>query len=221
MSDRKLVQIKKNEKPKDLRLLKLQTKLELPMLLLTFVWLATLVIELANGSNVVVSALGTTAWVLFIFYFFLRMAAIQNRVYFFKKNWIFVLAILVSLLRLFPTLQSFPLVRALTATFGMQVIWIFVSVDQGMKSIRRYVGRRGVGYALAFTFVILFAGAAGMMHFESDPTDALGLRTFPRALWWTAMQMTNIGSSYSIKTAGGRTVCLAISIDKKRREQGS
>ena len=38
------------------------------------------------------------------------------------------------------------------------------------------------------------------------------IQTYPRALWWTAMQMTNIGSAYSLKTSGGRAVCLGISI---------
>jgi len=58
------------------------------------------------------------------------------------------------------------LVRALTATFGMQVIWIFASADLGMRSLRRALGRRGAGYALALTLVVIFAGAAGMVHFE-------------------------------------------------------
>lgn len=198
--------------PKSASVSALQKKFELPMLFLTFVWLIVLVAELVYGSNPALSVIGTITWGLFILYFCVRLVAIQSRVYFFKKNWIFVLAILVSLLRFFPLLQSFPLVRALTATFGMQVIWIFVSVDQGMRSVRRYLGRRGVGYALALTFVVIFAGAAGMMHFENISGDEQGLQTFPRALWWAAMQMTNIGSAYAIKTTGGRIVCLAISV---------
>jgi len=137
---------------------------------------------------------------------------VGNRISFLKKNWLFVLAILISVLRFFPLLQPFPLVRALTATFGMQVIWIFASADQGMRSLRRALGRRGAGYAIALTFVVIFAGAAGILHFEGISDDPQSIHTYPRALWWTAMQMTNIGSSYSIKTPGGRILCLGISV---------
>ena len=51
-----------------------------------------------------------------------------------------------------------------------------------------------------------------MLHFEAISDDAQRLQTYPKALWWTAMQMTNIGSAYSIKTTGGRIICLGISV---------
>jgi voltage-gated potassium channel len=113
---------------------------------------------------------------------------------------------------IFSLFAAFPLVRALTATFGMQVIWIFASADQGMRFLRVALGRRGAGYALALTFVVLFAGAAGMLHFEGISDDPQRIQTYPKALWWTAMQMTNIGTAYSIKTTGGRIICLGISV---------
>jgi voltage-gated potassium channel len=60
--------------------------------------------------------------------------------------------------------------------------------------------------------VVLFAGAAGMLHFEGISDDPQRIQTYPKALWWTAMQMTNIGTAYSIKTTGGRIICLGISV---------
>ncbi|MGA8149059.1 MAG: hypothetical protein WB870_16010 [Gallionellaceae bacterium] len=190
----------------------LKKRLELTMLYLSFVWLCILLIELVYGMSAVLSGLGTGIWILFIFYFTTRLVTVADRIAFLKHNWLFVLAILVSVLRFFPYLQSFPLVRALTATFGMQVIWIFVSADQGMRALRRTLGRRGAGYALALTLVVIFAGAAGMLHFEGISDDPQGIRTYPKALWWTAMQMTNIGTAYSIKTTGGRVIGLGISV---------
>jgi voltage-gated potassium channel len=198
--------------PKYPLLLALDKKLELPMLGLSFVWLCVLVAELAFGASPTLSGLGTGIWILFIFYFTMRLLMAANRPTFLEKHWLFVLAMLVSVLRFFPYLQAFPLVRALTATFGMQVIWIFTSADLGMRSLRRALGRRGAGYALALTFVVIFAGAACMLHFEGLSDDPLGIHTYPQALWWTAMQMTNIGSAYAIKTTGGRILCLGISV---------
>jgi voltage-gated potassium channel len=201
-----------SDAPKYPRLSAHMKKLELPMLFLSFVWLCILITELAYGTNTALSDFGTGIWILFIFYFTMCLWTVANRISFLKKNWLFILAILVSVLRFFPLLQPFPLVRALTATFGMQVIWIFASADQGMRSLRRALGRRGAGYALALTLVVLFAGAAGMLHFEGISDDPQSIHTYPKALWWTAMQMTNISSAYSIRTTGGRIICLGISI---------
>jgi voltage-gated potassium channel len=193
-------------------LLSLEKKLELPMLFISFGWLCILIIELAYGTNPVLSGLGTSFWIIFIFYFTMRLVTVPKRWGFLKKNWLFVLAILVSVLRFFPFLEPFPIIRALTATFGMQVIWIFASADQGMRSLRRNLGRRGAGYALAFTFVVIFSGAAGMLYFEKSSGDPQSIQTYQRALWWTGMQMTNIGSAYSPKTTGGLILCLGISV---------
>jgi voltage-gated potassium channel len=194
------------------KLLAFKRKLERPMLFLSFVWLCILIIEIVYDTSPVLSGVGTGIWIIFILYFALRLAIVANRVAFLKKNWLFILAIVVSALRFFPFLQPFPLVRALTATFGMQVIWIFASADQGMRFLRAALGRRGTGYALALTFVVLFAGAAGMLHFEAISDDPQRIQTYPKSLWWTAMQMTNIGTAYSIKTTGGRVICLGISL---------
>jgi len=160
----------------------------------------------------VLSDFGTGIWILFIFYFVMRLAIVANRAALLKKNWLFVLAIAVSALRFFPFLQPFPLVRVVTATFGIQVIWILASADQGMRFLRGALGRRGSGYALVLTFVVMFSGATGILHFEGISTDPQNIHTYPKALWWTAMQMTNIGSSYSIKTTGGRIIDLGISV---------
>lgn len=193
-------------------LLKFQKKIDLPMLFLSFAWLLILIAELVIGMNAVLHYVGTGIWLVFIFYFAIRLITAPKRRNFLRKNWLFVLAMLVSVMRLFPFLEPFPAVRALTATFGMQVIWIFASADQGMRSIRRTLGKRGVGYALVFTLVVVFAGAAGIFHFERVTGNSEGIQTYPKALWWTAMQMTNIGSTYSIQTSGGRVLSLGISI---------
>ena len=190
----------------------LPRKLERPMLFLSFVWFLIVITELVNGMSPVLESLGTVLWALFVFYFGLRLAIVPNRVMFLKRNWLFVLAILVPVLRFFPYLQKFPLARALTATFGMQVIWMFASADQGLRALRRIMGRRGTGYAFTLTVVVILAGAAGMLHFENSSPDPDGIHSYPKALWWVAMQITNIGSGYRPVTPGGHVLCLGISI---------
>jgi voltage-gated potassium channel len=167
---------------------------------------------LVNGTGSWLLSLGTVLWALFVIYFGLSLAIAPKRIAFLKRNWLFVLAILVPILRLFPFLQGLPVARALTATFGMQVIWMFASADQGLRSLRRTMGRRGTGYALTFTVVVILAGAAGMLHFEGTSPDPQGIHSYPKALWWSAMQITNIGSGYRPATLGGQVLCLGISI---------
>src|SRR5579872_1046994 len=161
----------------------LPRKLERPMLLLSFVWFLIIITELVSGTSPLLLSLGTVLWALFVIYFGLRLAIVPNRIVFLKRNWLFVLAILVPILRFFPFLQRLPLARALTATFGTQVIWMFASADQGLRSLRRTIGRRGTGYALTFTAVVLLAGAAGMLHFEKESPDPNGIHSYPKALW--------------------------------------
>jgi len=191
---------------------KLPRQLERPMLLLSFIWFLVIITELVYATSPLLLSLGTVLWALFVIYFGLRLAIVPKRWIFLKLNWLFVLAIVVPVLRFFPLLQRFPLSRALTATFGMQVIWMFASADQGMRSLRRAMGRRGSGYALILTVVVILAGAAGMLHFESNGPDPQGIHSYPKALWWVAMQLTNIGSGYRPMTSGGLVLCLGISI---------
>jgi voltage-gated potassium channel len=186
--------------------------LDLPMLCLSFVWLCILITEIVSTTNEILSGIGTTIWILFILYFSIRFVTADDRLAFLRRNWLFVLAIVAAVLRFVPFFRALPLVRALTATFAMQVVWIFTSADQGMRALRRTLGRRGTGYAVAFTCVVVFAGAAGMYHFEQATGDPQSIQTYPRALWWTAMQMTNIGSAYVLKTTGGRALALGISV---------
>ena len=198
--------------PKPSFLKTLPRKFERPMLLLSFLWFLVIITELVNGTSPLLLRLGTVLWALFVIYFGLRLAIVRDRVIFLKRNRLFVLAILVPILRFFPFLQRLPLARALTATFGMQVIWMFASADQGLRSLRRTMGRRGTRYALTFTVVVILAGAAGMLHFENDSPDPQGIHSYPKALWWVAMQLTNIGSGYRPVTFGGHVLCLGISI---------
>ena len=202
----------KRPRTKHPTLLVIEKKLELPIIVLSFIWLFILILELVYGNGAILYGLSTGIWVLSLAYVCFRLFIAPKRLIFLQKNWLFALALFVSSLRLVPLFQRFLITRALTATFGVQVIWIFVSADQGMRSLRRKLGHRGVGYALTFTFVVIFVGAGGILHFEQISEDPQSIHTYPVAIWWTAMQMTNIGSSYSVRTHGGRAVCLGISL---------
>src|ERR1035438_6664242 len=48
--------------------------------------------------------------------------------------------------------------------------------------------------------------------FRKQLPDPQGIHSYPKALWWVAMQITNIGSGYRPATFGGHVLCLGISI---------
>lgn len=73
------------------------------------------------------------------------------------------------------------------------------------------MGRRGVGYLLLLTLIVIFAGAAGMYAFEQRP-GGRGLNDYGSALWWTAMLVTTIGSDYWPQSAEGRIHCFPLSV---------
>ncbi len=83
------------------------------MLLLGFLWFLVIVTERVNGAGPLLKGLGTVLWASFVFYFSLRLAIVSNRVTVLKRNWLFVLAMLVPVLRFVPHLQSYPWARAL------------------------------------------------------------------------------------------------------------
>ena len=197
---------------KETRLEAIGRKLELPIQFLSFAWFLVLITELVNGTSPILHILGSGIWILYILYFILKLIIGPSPRSIAKKNWLFILAMIVSTLRFTPFFQDLALVRVLTATFGMQAIWIVTSAHQGLRSVGRTMGKKGIGYALVFTSTVVFAGAAGMLYFEKDLPGSQGIHNYPTALWWSAMQITNIGSGYSPITPGGKFICLGISI---------
>ena len=79
-----------------------------------------------------------------------------------------------------------------------------------MKSLGASFSRRGFGYVVALSVIVVFAGAAGMLAFENEVEG--GIKTYGDALWWTAMMIATIGSEYFPKTAEGRVLCFILAL---------
>lgn len=72
--------------------------------------------------------------------------------------------------------------------------------------------RRGLGYVILLTFIVLTTGAAGMYQFELEARGGPGFEDYGAALWWTAMLLTTMGSEYWPRTPEGRILCLLLAI---------
>ncbi|HEU4754641.1 MAG TPA: ion transporter [Armatimonadota bacterium] len=185
--------------------------LELPMLVLGFVWLALLIIDLTGHLSPFLEGVGTVIWAVFILDFALKLLVAPDRLAYLRSNWLTALALLVPALRVFRVVRVVRLFRATRAARGVQLFRVFSSTNRGVRALRRAMGRRGFGYVLALTTLVTVAGAAGMYAFEhSSPGSSL--QNYPSALWWTAMLMTTMGSEYWPKTAEGRVLCLMLAL---------
>ena len=179
--------------------------LELPMVILGFVWLFLLILEFTTDWAARFQTVGTANWIMFIIDFALKFAIAPAKLRYLRRSWLTVLALIVPAFRVFRAVRA---VRALQAARGIRLLRVFSSINRGMKSLGSMLGKRGFGYAVGLSVLVTFAGGAGMYAFERDH----GLKDYGSALWWTAMIVTTMGSEYWPKSAEGRILCLFLAI---------
>jgi voltage-gated potassium channel len=190
--------------------------LEKPMLALAFVWLALLVVELAYGLPRSLEVVGTVIWMLFILDFALRLWLAPERGAYLRRNWLTAVSLVLPALRIVRVLAVLRFARAARAVQGVargaRLVRVVSSVNRGMTALRRSMARRGLGFVVILTALVILAGGAGMYAFERDVPDARGLESFWSALWWTAMLMTTMGSEYWPRSVEGRMLCLLLAM---------
>lgn len=193
-------------------LVQLEEWLDTPMLVLGFVWLGLLVIELTSNLSPVLEFLGMAIWVVFILDFLLRLILAPDKTDYLKANWLTALALFVPALRVFRIFRVLRVLRAARAARGMRLFRVLSSLNRGMRALGNTMRRRGFGYVVALTVVVILAGAAGMYAFENEQANGAGLKSYGEALWWTAMLLTSLGSEYWPKTAEGRVLCFLLAL---------
>lgn len=187
---------------------RLQNALELPMVVLGFIWLVLLVVELIWELNPVLQYISTGIWLLFILDFIIKFILAPHKLLFMRRNVLTSISLVVPALRLFRITRVFRLLRTVRAARGLRLVKLVGSINRGMRSLGSAMKRRAFGYVLALTLVVIAAGSAGMYAFEKNA----GLDTYGEALWWTVMLLTSIGSDYFPVTAEGRVLCLLLAM---------
>ncbi len=184
--------------------------LEIPMLVLGFAWLLLLVIEFTRGLTPFLETLGLVIWIIFILDFLVKFTLAPRKLVFLKSNWLTEVSLIVPALRVFRIFRVFRVLRAARAVRGLRLVRFVTSLNRGMKAMGASLGRRGFGYVIAVTLMVVVSGAAGMFALENDVEGGFG--TYGDALWWTAMLLTSIGSEYWPQTAEGRVLCVVLSV---------
>ena len=184
--------------------------LETPMLLLAFAWLALLVGELVWGESRSFEIIGTVIWAIFILDFALEFTLAPHKTAYLKKNWLTVISLLVPAVRIFRIFRVTRLLRLTRVGRGLRLFRLVSSLNRGMRALAANLQRRGFGYVVALTLLVLFAGAAGMYTFENQTPG--GLQSYGEALWWTAMILTTMGSEFWPQTFEGRALCFFLAL---------
>jgi voltage-gated potassium channel len=190
---------------------RLDAWLEVPLALLGLVWLALLVVELVWGLSPPLEAASLVIWAVFVADFVLRVVLAPRKGPFLVRNWLTALALFVPVLRFVRFAWAARIVFAARSARGLRLLRVVSSINRGMGALGASLGRRGFGYVVALTAVVVTAGAAGMYSFERDLPGG-GLTSYAAALWWTAMLMTTMGSEYWPRTAEGRALCLLLAL---------
>lgn len=191
-------------------LAQLEGWMETPMLVLGLVWLALMLWEYVRGIGPLLEAVAGVIWIIFILDFALKFALAPDKTDYLKSNWLTLVALVVPALRVFRIFRVVRVLRAARAARGLRLVRVVTSLNRGMRALGASMGRRGFGYVVALTALVTLAGAAGMYAFENGVEG--GLTTYGEALWWTAMIMTTMGSTYWPQTPEGRVLCLLLAL---------
>lgn len=185
-----------------LRLIReLECWLEKPMIGLSVVWLAVVIIELTVREYPLLTIIGVVIWMIFIAEFAIRLTLAPAKLSFLRRNWLTLVALVVPAVRL---LRAFALFRAVGVLRGARLVRVVATVNRTMNALGRTLQRRGFGYVLTLTLAVLLIGAAGMLSFEPATEVAGGFTSYGHALWWTGMLLASLGTDFWPRTLEGR-----------------
>lgn len=188
----------------------LEDLLETPMVVLAFVWLGLLVGEFVWGELRAFVTIGTAIWVIFIVDFAVKLLLAPRRLRYLTGNWLGAISLAIPALRIFRVAQAVRVFRLARVGRSIRLVRVVGTLNRSMRALGASLNRRGFGYVVALTAVVVFAGAAGMFTFERETPG--GLRSYADALWWTAMVMTTLGSQFWPETFEGRVLGFILSL---------
>ncbi len=192
---------------------------ETPLVVLSFVWVGLLILELARGLTGFLPTVVLAIWALFVLDFVIEFIIAPRKLVYLRNSWLTMIALVIPafrILRIFPALR---LLRATRFVRSTNLVRMLTSTNRGLRAMRFALGRRGFGYVVLATVMILFLGAGGMLQFESAGAlqragyeNTAGIDHYGDAVWYTAMIITTFGSDYWPQTTEGRALTVVLSI---------
>lgn len=186
--------------------------LERPMLWLSAVWSVLIVLEFTWGLSPWLRTLSDIIWAAFVVQFLVEFATAPQKGMYLRKRWVTALSLAVPAIRLLRLARVIRLVRVARAARGVRLVRLLGTMNRGMRTLALGFKRRGLGYLMVLTALVVLTGAAGMYRFELDAPGGAGFPDYGTALWWTAMLLTTMGSDYWPRTGEGRLLCLLLAL---------
>jgi voltage-gated potassium channel len=185
--------------------------LEVPMVVLGFVWLVLLVVDLIWGLSPIMNGINTVIWSIFILDFAVRFILAPDKVHYFRRNWLTTIALLLPALRVARLVRLLRLGRLARATGSIRLVRIVSSFNRGMRALRASMARHGFGYVMALSLIVVAVGAAGIFGFERG-ADGTNIDSYGDALWWTGLVLTTLGPPDFPTTVEGRLLTLLLAV---------
>lgn len=188
-----------------------------PLDLLSIAWLGLMLVDYAGLLPQALQRVSEGIWALFVVVFLLELWVAPDRRAFLKANWFSALTLVAPALRILRIFQGLRVLARLRALRALDAAKVLGSVNDGLRSLQRALGRHQLGYVLAFTVFVVLGAAALLFHFErtavlGPPRDGgAAIDTFADALWWAGGAASFAGSDYSVRTTVGRALRLFMS----------
>lgn len=188
---------------------RLDRLLALPMLVLTAVFLAALVLpvldtHLSAGTRTALAAVNLGIWAAFLAEYLARLYVAPDRFHFVRHN-VFDLALVVI-----PVLRPLRLLRAVRLLRAARLGQLTAGSGRVVEEGRMRLASRAALLAVGTTAILIFAAA--VMEFDVEHTARhASITTFPDALWWAASTITSAGYGdvYPV-TAAGRAIGVVV-----------
>ena len=184
---------------------------EVPLFVLSAVWLVLLVIDLTRGLSPLLDRAAQVIWAIFVLQFIVELVIAPSRRVFLRRQWLTILALALPPLRLLRVARVARVIQGARAARGLRLLRVITTANRGMRALGASMGRRGAGYVAAVSLIVLFASAAGMLAFERD-SPGTTLTSYGTALWWTAMVLTTMGTDFWPQTPEGRLLTFGLSL---------
>jgi voltage-gated potassium channel len=183
--------------------------LDRAMVALSIVWVALLIIELAGGGlPPVLDAAVWVIWAIFVVDFVLEFSIAPDKTRYLRTHWVTALSLLLPAVRIVRAFAALRVLRAARVVRSIGLLRILATVNRGLASLRQTAARRGLGYVIGATVIVMLLGAGGMSYFEGSASAAAAvsrsasIASYSDALWWTAYAMTTGATSQPLTPEG-------------------
>ena len=202
-------------------LAQIDSALEGLMVVLSGAWIALLVVEFAgDGLPPSLEVAVWVIWAIFLADFLLEFTIAPAKIRYLRTHWLTVVSLVLPAVRILRLASALRLLRAGGVVRGVGMLRLLTSINRGLFSLRATAARRGLGYVITATALVMLVGSAGMTFFESPASiasqpatgaQALSIANYGDALWWTAYAMTT-GAPHAPVTGEGKLLGWLLSL---------